>query len=203
MTNQRNQILIPTVLEKTHMGERAYDIYSRLLKDRIIFVGTGIDDTVANLVIAQLLHLENEDPKKDIKMYINSPGGSVYAGLAMIDTMNYIKPEVSTIAIGMAASMGAHLLAAGAKGKRFALPNSKIMIHQGSAGFQGSTPDIEITAREVISVSKVLDDHLAQATGQSADKIRKDSDRDYYMTAKEAKDYGIIDGVITRNTAKI
>lgn len=201
MTNQRNQILVPTVLEKTHMGERAYDIYSRLLKDRIIFVGTGIDDTVANLIIAQLLHLENEDPKKDIKMYINSPGGSVYAGLAMIDTMNYIKPEVSTIAIGMAASMGAHLLAAGAKGKRYALPNSKIMIHQGSAGFQGSTPDIEITAREVISVSKVLDEHLAQATGQTVDKIRKDSDRDYYMTAKEAKDYGIIDGVISRNSA--
>ncbi len=199
MTDQRNQILVPTVLEKTHMGERAYDIYSRLLKDRIIFVGTGIDDTVANLVIAQLLHLENEDPKKDIKMYINSPGGSVYAGLAMIDTMNYIKPDVSTIAIGMAASMGAHLLAAGTKGKRFALPNSKIMIHQGSAGFQGSTPDIEITAREVISVSKVLDDHLAQATGQKPEKIRKDSDRDYYMTAVEAKNYGIIDGVISRN----
>ena len=200
MTNQRNQILVPTVLEKTHMGERAYDIYSRLLKDRIIFVGTGIDDTVANLVIAQLLHLENEDPKKDIKMYINSPGGSVYAGLAMIDTMNYIKPEVSTIAIGMAASMGAHLLAAGSKGKRYALPNSKIMIHQGSAGFLGSTPDIEITAREVISVGKVLDEHLANATGQSIDKIRKDSDRDYYMTAKEAKAYGIIDSVITRNS---
>mgnify|MGYP000847492006 CR=1 FL=1 len=199
MTNQRNQILVPTVLEKTHMGERAYDIYSRLLKDRIIFVGTGIDDTVANLVIAQLLHLENEDPKKDIKMYINSPGGSVYAGMAMIDTMNYIKPDVSTIAIGMAASMGAVMLAAGANGKRFALPNTKIMIHQGSAGFQGMPSDIEVTAREVMDMRKRLSEELADATGKPYDQIIKDTDRDYYMTAKEAKDYGIIDGVISRN----
>lgn len=194
----KNQILIPTVLEKTSYGERAYDIYSRLLRDRIIFIGTGIDDQVANLVIAQLLYLENEDSKKDIQLYINSPGGSVYAGLAMIDTMNYVKPEISTICVGMAASMGAHLLAAGVKGKRFALPNAKVMIHQGSAGFQGSTPDIEITAREVLAVSKQLDLHLAEATGQTPDKIRKDSDRDYYMTAKEAKDYGIIDEIITK-----
>ena len=199
MANQRNQILVPTVLEKTHMGERAYDIYSRLLKDRIIFVGTGIDDTVANLVIAQLLHLENEDPKKDIKMYINSPGGSVYAGMAMIDTMNYIKPDVSTIAIGMAASMGAVMLAAGANGKRFALPNTKIMIHQGSAGFQGMPSDIEVTAREVMDMRKRLSEELADATGKPYDQIIKDTDRDYYMTAKEAKDYGIIDGVISRN----
>lgn len=200
MTNQSNQILVPTVLEKTHMGERAYDIYSRLLKDRIIFVGTGIDDTVANLVIAQLLHLENEDPKKDIKMYINSPGGSVYAGMAMIDTMNYIKPDVSTIAIGMAASMGAVMLAAGAKGKRFALPNTKVMIHQGSAGFQGMPSDIEVTAREVMDMRKRLSEELATATNKSYDQIMKDTDRDYYMTAKEAKDYGLIDGVIARNS---
>lgn len=201
MTEQRNQILVPTVLEKTHMGERAYDIYSRLLKDRIIFVGTGIDDTVANLIIAQLLHLENEDPKKDIKMYINTPGGSVYAGMAMIDTMNYIKPDVSTIAIGMAASMGAVMLAAGAKGKRFALPNTKIMIHQGSAGFQGMPSDIEVTAREVMDMRRRLSEELASATNKPHDQIMKDTDRDYYMTAKEAKDYGIIDGVISRNSA--
>jgi len=200
MFNPQNSILVPTVLEKTHQGERAYDIYSRLLKDRIIFVGTGIDDTVANLVIAQLLHLANEDPKADIQMYINSPGGSVYAGLAMIDTMNYIKPDVSTISIGMAASMGSHLLAAGAKGKRFALPNAKIMIHQGSAGFQGTPSDIEITAREVLSLRKTLDEHLAQATGKSYDEVHKDTDRDYYMTAKEAKEYGIIDDVISRSS---
>lgn len=196
MTEHRNQILIPTVLEKTHMGERAYDIYSRLLKDRIIFVGTGIDDTVANLVVAQLLHLENEDPKKDIKMYINSPGGSVYAGLAMVDTMNYIKPDVSTIAIGMSASMGAVLLASGAKGKRYALPNAKIMIHQGSAGFQGTPTDIEITAKEVMSSRKRLDEIIAAATGRPLEQVEKDTDRDYYMTATEAKQYGLIDGVI-------
>ncbi|TAK89619.1 ATP-dependent Clp protease proteolytic subunit [Patescibacteria group bacterium] len=196
----KNSILVPTVLEKTHQGERAYDIYSRLLKDRIIFVGTAIDDTVANLIIAQLLHLENEDPKADIQMYINSPGGSVYAGLAMIDTMNYIKPEVSTICVGMAFSMGSQLLAAGAKGKRFALPNSKVMIHQGSAGFQGSPSDIEITAKEVLSLREVLDRQLAEATGKSYEQVRKDSDRDYYMTAKEAKEYGIIDEVISRSS---
>ncbi|HSX41580.1 MAG TPA: ATP-dependent Clp protease proteolytic subunit [Candidatus Saccharimonadales bacterium] len=195
----KNQILIPTVLEKTTYGERAYDIYSRLLKDRIIFVGTGIDDQVANLVIAQLLFLENEDPKKDITVYINSPGGSVYAGLAMIDTMNYIKPDVSTVVVGMAMSMGAHILAAGTKGKRFSLPNSKVMIHQGSAGFQGAPTDIEITAKEVLSLREVLDKHLAEATGQPYDKVKKDTDRDYYMTAKEAKDYGIVDEIIRRH----
>lgn len=195
----QNNYLVPTVLEKTPMGERAYDIYSRLLKDRIIFIGTGIDDTVANLVIAQLLHLENEDSGKDIRLYINSPGGSVYAGLAMIDTINYIKSDVSTVCVGMAASMGAHLLAAGAKGKRFALPNSKIMIHQGSAGFQGTPSDIEIASREVLNLRKLLDEHLAECTGQSYDKVHKDTDRDYFMTAKEAKAYGLIDAVISRS----
>lgn len=200
MSQPQNSILIPTVLEKTHNGERAYDIYSRLLKDRIIFVGTGIDDNVANLVIAQLLHLENDDPKRDIQMYINSPGGSVYAGLAMIDTMNYIKPDVSTISVGMAASMGSHLLAAGAKGKRYSLPNAKIMIHQGSAGFEGTPSDIEITAREVLSLRKTLDEHLARVTGKPYEEVHKDTDRDYYMTAEEAKKYGIIDQVIARSS---
>lgn len=194
----QNQYLVPTVLEKTPMGERAYDIYSRLLKDRIIFIGTGIDETVANLVIAQLIHLENEDPKKDITLYINSPGGSVYAGLAMIDTMNYIKPDVSTVAIGMAASMGAMLLTNGAKGKRYALPNAKIMIHQGSAGFQGTPSDIEIAARETLNLRELLYKNLAETTGNSYEKVEKDADRDYYMTSKEAKDYGIIDAVISR-----
>jgi ATP-dependent Clp protease protease subunit len=197
--NLRNQILVPTVLEKTPMGERAYDIYSRLLKDRIIFLGTEVNDTVANLVIAQLIHLANEDPKKDITMYINSPGGSVYAGLAMLDTMNFIKPDVSTVAVGMAASMGAVLLAGGAKGKRYALPNSRIMIHQGSAGYQGTTPDIEIAAREVVKTVAKLNEILAEATGQTVEKVRKDSDRDYYMNAQEAKEYGLVDGIIARS----
>jgi ATP-dependent Clp protease protease subunit len=195
----QNSYLVPTVLEKTPMGERAYDIYSRLLKDRIVFLGTGIDDTVANLIIAQLLHLENEDPKADIKLYINSPGGSVYAGMAMIDTMNYIKPDVSTICVGMAASMGAVMLAAGAKGKRLALPNAKVMIHQGSAGFQGMPSDIEVTAREVLNMRETLAKQLADDTGKSIDQIKKDTDRDYYMTATEAKNYGIVDGVISRH----
>jgi len=195
----RNQsILVPTVIEKTAMGERAYDIYSRLLKERIIFLGTEVDDTVANLVIAQLLFLESEDPDKDIKLYINSPGGSVYAGLAMFDTMNVIKPDVSTICVGMAASMGAVLLSAGAKGKRFALPNSKIMIHQGSAGFSGTPSDIEITAREVLKSRQKLDEILAEATGKPVDVVHKDTDRDYWMAADEAKDYGLVDHVINK-----
>jgi ATP-dependent Clp protease protease subunit len=193
----KNQVLIPTVLEKTSYGERAYDIYSRLLKDRIIFLGTEVNDQVANLIIAQLLFLQSEDPKKDIQLYINSPGGSVYAGLAIMDTMNYVKPDVSTICVGMAMSMGAVLLAAGAKGKRSALPNSKIMIHQGSAGFQGTPSDIEITAREVLASRKKLDEILADRTGQPLSKVEKDTDRDYYMSAKEAKDYGVIDKLIT------
>jgi ATP-dependent Clp protease protease subunit len=198
MKPRNAQILVPTVIEKTAMGERAYDIYSRLLKERIIFLGTDIDDTVANLVIAQLLFLESEDADKDIKLYINSPGGSVYAGLAMFDTMNVIKPDVSTICVGMAASMGAVLLSAGAKGKRFALPNAKIMIHQGSAGFSGSPSDIEITAREILKSRKTLDGILAEGTGKSIEEVHKDTDRDYWMDATEAKAYGLIDNVVTR-----
>lgn len=196
--NIRNSsILIPTVIEKTTLGERAYDIYSRLLKDRIIFLGTEIDETVANLVIAQMLFLESEDPKKDISLYINSPGGSVYAGLAMYDTMNYIKPEVSTICVGMAMSMAAVLLAAGTKGKRFVLPNSKVMIHQGSAGFSGTPSDIEITAREVLASRKKLDQILSEHTEQPLEKVAKDTDRDYYMSAQEAKDYGLVDAIMS------
>ena len=193
----KNQILIPTVIEKTAMGERAYDIYSRLLKDRIIFLGTEIDETVANLVIAQLLFLQSEDPEEDIKLYINSPGGSVSAGLAMYDTMQHIKPDVSTIVVGMAASMAAVLTAAGAKGKRFVLPNSRIMIHQGSAGFSGTPSDIEITAKEVIKSRQKLDQLLSKHTGQTLAKVTKDTDRDYWMSADEAKAYGIVDRVLT------
>jgi ATP-dependent Clp protease protease subunit len=198
MADLKNQILIPTVLEKTAYGERAYDIYSRLLKDRIVFLGTEINDQVANILIAQLLHLANEDPKKDIQLYINSPGGSVYAGLAIMDTMNFIKPDVSTICVGMSMSMGAVLLASGAKGKRFALPNSKVMIHQGSAGAQGAPSDIEIAAKEVIASRRKLDEILAERTGQPLEKVEKDTDRDYYLTAKEAKAYGLIDNIVTK-----
>ena len=194
----KNQILIPTVIEKTSLGERAYDIYSRLLKDRIIFLGTEIDENVANLVIAQMLFLESEDPKKDIYLYINSPGGSVYAGMAMYDTMNYIKPEVSTICIGMAMSMGAVLLAAGAKGKRFALPNSKVMIHQPSSGFSGTAADIEITAKEALRTRERLEQILAGHTGQKIERINRDTDRDFYMSAAEAKDYGLVDAIINK-----
>lgn len=196
----KNQLLIPTVIEKTSLGERAYDIYSRLLKDRIIFLGTGIDESVANSVIAQLLFLESEDPKKDIRLYINSPGGVAYAGLAMYDTIQYVKPDVSTICVGMAMSMAAVLLAAGAKGKRFALPNAKVMIHQGSAGFQGAPADIEITAREVLSVRKKLDEILAKHTGKPLSQVNKDTDRDYYLSSEEAKNYGIIDRIITKQS---
>jgi len=187
--------LIPTVIEKTHYGERAYDIYSRLLKERIIFIGTPIDDIVANSVIAQLLYLESEDPAKDIKIYINTPGGSVSAGLAIYDTMQYIKPDVVTICVGMAASMGSLLLTAGAKGKRFSLPNSKIMIHQVMGGAQGQASDIKIQAEEILRVKDSLNKILAKHTGKSLDRIDKDSDRDYYMTAQEAKAYGIIDKI--------
>lgn len=197
----QNSILVPTVIEKTAGGERAYDIYSRLLKDRIIFLGTGIDETVANLVIAQMLFLESEDPKKDIHLYINSPGGSVYAGLAIYDTMELIKPEVSTICVGMAMSMGAFLLAAGAKGKRSALPNSRVMIHQPSSGFQGTAADIEISARETLRIREHLDELLANNTGQSIEQINKDTERDYYLSAQEAKDYGIVDNVTERRAA--
>jgi ATP-dependent Clp protease protease subunit len=198
MTNPRNQILIPTVIEKTSQGERAYDIYSRLLKERIIFLGSEVTEDVANLIIAQLLFLESESADDDIKLYINSPGGSVYAGLAMFDTMNLVKPDVSTICVGMAASMGAVLLAAGAKGKRFALPNSKIMIHQGSAGFSGTPSDIEITAREVLKSRQKLDEILSERTGKSVEQVHKDTDRDYWMSSSEAKDYGLIDSVVAK-----
>lgn len=179
------------------MGERAYDIYSRLLKDRIIFLGTEIDETVANLVIAQLLFLESQSKDQDIKLYINSPGGSVYAGLAMLDTMNVIKPDVSTIVVGMAASMGAVLLSAGAKGKRFALPNARIMIHQGSAGFAGTPSDIEITAREVLQSRQRLEEIMAANTCRTQAQVHDDIDRDRWMGAVEAQDYGLIDSVIS------
>ena len=194
----RSQYLVPTVIEKSPMGERAYDIYSRLLRERIIFLGGPIDDTVANLVIAQLLFLESEDPKKDIEIYINSPGGSVTAGMAIYDTMQHVKPDVSTVCVGMAASMGAFLLAGGEAGKRFALPNSKVMIHQVMGGTEGQAADIKIQAEEIIRVKDTMNRILAEHTGQSIERVEKDTDRDYYMTAKEAKDYGVIDKVIER-----
>jgi len=189
--------LVPMVIEQTSRGERAFDIYSRLLNERVIFLGTPINDDIANLVVAQLIHLESEDPDKDISIYINSPGGSVYSGLAIYDTMQFIKPDVSTICVGIGMSMGALILAGGTKGKRFALPNAKILIHQLLGGFEGQAADIEIHAREVIQVRKRLDEILAQHTGQTVDKVAKDTDRDYFMTAQEAKDYGIIDDVIS------
>lgn len=194
-------MLIPTVIEKTTMGERAYDIYSRLLKDRIIFLGGGIDDNVSSLVIAQLLFLANEDPKKDIYLYINSPGGSVTAGLAILDTMNFIKPDVSTICVGVAASMGAHLLAGGAKGKRYALPNAEVMIHQPHGGFEGQVTDIEITAKQMVKLRHRLNEIFAKNTGQKVDKVERDMERDNWLDSKEAKEYGIIDAVITKPTA--
>jgi ATP-dependent Clp protease, protease subunit len=188
--------VIPMVIEQTSRGERAFDIYSRLLNERIIFLGTPVDDQIANLIVAQLLHLESEDPDKDISLYINSPGGVVYPGLAIYDTMQFIKPDVQTICVGMAMSMGAVILAGGAEGKRMALPNAKILIHQGSAGFHGQPTDIEIQAREVINLKRLMEEIMARHTNQELDKIAKDMDRDYYMTAQEAKDYGIIDVVI-------
>jgi ATP-dependent Clp protease protease subunit len=202
MDTIHNSLLVPTVIEKTAMGERAYDIYSRLLKERIIFLGTGVDDTVANLIIAQLLFLQSEDPNQDITLYINSPGGSVSAGLAIFDTMEHIKPDVSTICVGMAASMGAFLLAMGAKGKRFALPNSRVMIHQPSGGFEGTAADIEITAKEIIKIREKLNAMLADRSGQSVEKIASDSDRDYWMSADEAAKYGLVDKVITKTPTK-
>lgn len=202
MSDVKNSILVPTVIEKTAMGERAYDIYSRLLKERIVFLGTGVDDTVANLIIAQLLFLQSEDPNQDITLYINSPGGSVSAGLAIFDTMEHIKPDVSTICVGMAASMGAFLLAMGAKGKRFALPNSRVMIHQPSGGFEGTAADIEITAKEILKIREKLNALLAERSGQSVDKIASDSDRDYWMSASEAADYGLVDKVIKKQPDK-
>jgi ATP-dependent Clp protease, protease subunit len=187
---------IPMVIEQTSRGERSFDIYSRLLNDRVIFLGTPVDNDVANVTVAQLIHLESEDPDKDISVYINSPGGSVYAGLAIYDTMQFVKPDVSTICVGIAMSMGALLLSGGAKGKRFALPNAKILIHQMSGGFEGQATDIEIHAQEVINIRQRLDEILAQHTGQPVDKVRVDTERDYFMTAEQAKAYGIIDDVI-------
>ncbi|MFA6492903.1 MAG: ATP-dependent Clp endopeptidase proteolytic subunit ClpP [Patescibacteria group bacterium] len=194
-----NQYLVPTVLEKSQFGERAYDIYSRLLRDRIIFIGGPIDDHVANLVMAQLLFLDSEDSKKDISIYINSPGGVVSAGLAIYDTIQYLGANVSTICIGQAASAAAVLLAAGTKGKRYALPNSRVMIHQVMGGAEGQATDVEIQTREILRIKKTINEILAKHTGQKVDKIEKDSDRDFYMSAQEAKKYGLIDEVIKKS----
>jgi ATP-dependent Clp protease, protease subunit len=188
--------LIPMVIEQTSRGERSFDIYSRLLNERIIFLGTPVDDQIANLIVAQLLHLESEDPDKDIAIYINSPGGSVYSGLAIYDTIQFVKPPVQTICVGIAMSMGALLLAGGAEGKRMALPNAKILIHQVWGGFQGQASDIEIHARETIALKRKLEEIMAKHTGKELDKFGRDMDRDYFMTAQEAVEYGIIDNVI-------
>ncbi len=198
----KNQTLVPIVIEKSGHAERAYDIYSRLLKDRIIFIGTVIDDTIANLIIAQLLFLQSEDPQKDINLYINSPGGSVTAGLAIYDTMQFIKPDVSTYCIGQASSMGAVLLAAGTKGKRYVLPYSRIMIHQPWGGTQGSASDISIQAKEIIRMKEELNKILAKHTHQPIERIQTDSDRDFFMSAYEAKDYGLVDEVLANTKMK-
>lgn len=194
-SSPRSSMLVPMVIEKSQFGERGYDIYSRLLKDRIIFLTGGIDDDMANLVVAQLLFLQSEDPKKDIYLYINSPGGSVTAGLAILDTMNHVKPDVATVVVGMAASAAAVILAAGKNGKRFALPNAEVMIHQPWGGVQGQATDIEITAKHILSTRDRLNKILAKATGQKLEKIEKDVERDYFMMADEAKKYGIVDQV--------
>ena len=192
---------VPIVVEQSNRGERAYDIWSRLLKDRIIFLGGPIDDTVANLIIAQLLFLEAEDPDKDVQMYINSPGGVVTAGMAIYDTMNYIKPDVATICLGQAASMGSFLLAAGAKGKRYALPYSRIMIHQPWGGAQGQATDVEIHAREILRQRELLNEILAGNTGQTLTKIQQDTERDYFMSSEQAKEYGIVDAIMARRSS--
>jgi len=197
-TNLSSQLLIPTVIEKETYGERAYDIYSRLLKDRIIFIGDHIDDHLANTVIAQLLFLESQDKNKDIKLYVNSPGGSVTAGLAIYDTMQYIKPDVSTICVGLAASMAATVLAAGAKGKRFILPNAEVLIHQVMGGAEGQAIDIKIRAQRIMRIRDQLNELLAKHTGQPVSKVEKDTDRDYFMIAKEAVEYGIVDKIIKK-----
>ena len=191
--------LIPMVIEQTSRGERSFDIYSRLLNERIIFLGTPIDDQIANLIVAQLIHLESEDPEKDIQIYINSPGGQVYSGLAIYDTMQYIKPDIQTTCVGIAMSMGALLLAGGAKDKRMALPNAKILIHQVSSSFQGQATDIEIHAREIIDIRQRLDHIIAKHTKQDYDKVRTDTERDYFMSSEEAVEYGIIDRVISEH----
>ena len=194
--NPPTNLVIPSVIEQTSRGERFFDIYSRLLNERIIFLGTPIDDQVANLVVAQMIHLESEDPDKDINLYINSPGGSVYSGLAIYDTMQFIKPDVATTCVGIAMSMGALLLAAGTEGKRTALPNAKILIHQVSGGFSGQATDIEIHAKEIIDVRQRLDEIISKHTGQPLEKVAKDTERDYFMSAEEAKEYKIVDRVI-------
>jgi ATP-dependent Clp protease, protease subunit len=193
----------PTVIEQTHRGERAYDLYSRLLKDRIVFLGTPVDDDVANIIVAQMLFLESEDPDKDINLYINSPGGSVTSGLAIYDTMQYVKCHVSTICMGQAASMGALLLTAGAKGKRYSLPHSRIMIHQPSGGFGGQASDIELHAKEILRLKAKLNEIMQKHTGQPLDRIEKDTDRDYFMGAGEAKEYGLIDEVVLKKPAGV
>ena len=202
MDDSYRNYLVPMVVEQTSRGERAFDIYSRLLKERIVMLGTPIDDQIANLIVAQLLHFESEDPDKDINLYINSPGGMVYAGMAIYDTMQYIKPDVSTICVGMAMSMGAILLLGGAKGKRYALPNSKIMIHQGSAGFSGTPTDIEIHAKEILSLRQRMAEIISEHTSQPFEQVERDIDRDRFMTAEESKDYGIIDEVISAPGAR-
>jgi len=193
----RIENLVPMVVESTNRGERAFDIYSRLLKDRIIFLGTPIDSQIANLMVAQLIFLDHDDSEADISIYINSPGGEVYAGLAIYDTMRMIRPQVKTLCLGMAASMAAVILAAGTPGKRFSLPNARIMIHQGSAGFRGNVPDIEIAARETLTLTTKLTEILAQHTGQPFDKVKADTQRDYYLTGDDAKEYGLVDEVLT------
>ena len=201
--NEAQSQLVPMVVEQTGRIERSYDIYSRLLKDRIIFLGSAIDDEIANLIIAQLLFLESDDPDKDINFYVNSPGGSVYAGLAIYDTLQHIKPSISTFCVGMAASMSALLLACGEKGKRFALPHSRILIHQPMGAFKGQASDIDIQAKEIMNLKEELNKILVKHTKQPMDKITKDTDRDFYMTANEAKEYGIIDNVVIKKKAII
>ncbi len=200
--DEANSMLVPIVIEQTGRGERAFDIYSRLLKERIIFIGSPIDDNIANLVIAQLLFLEAEDPDRDITVYINSPGGYVTAGLAIYDTMQYIRPDVATLCMGQAASMGAVLLAAGAKGKRYALPHSRIMLHQPMGGFQGQAVDVDIQAKEILRLRDILNKILAKHTGQDIDRIQADTERDFYMSAEEAKAYGLVDEVIYQRAIK-
>src|SRR5437867_4379505 len=195
---ETSQMLIPMVIEQTNRGERAYDIYSRLLKDRIIFVGTPIDDVISNVIIAQLLFLEAEDPEKDINVYVNTPGGLVTAGLAIYDTMQYVKPAIATICVGQAASMGALLLTAGTKSKRYALPNARVMIHQPMGGFQGQATEIDIHAKEILKIRERLNEIMAKHSGQPLEKIAADTERDYFMSGEEAKRYGLIDEVITR-----
>lgn len=195
--------MIPTVIETSGRGERAFDIYSRLLRERIVFLGQQVNDEIANLIVAQLLFLEADDPEKDIYLYINSPGGSVYAGLGIFDTMNQIRPDVSTICVGLAASMGAFLLSAGEKGKRMSLPHSRIMIHQPLGGAQGQATDIEIQAREILYLKDLLNGHLATATGQPLERIEVDTDRDFFMSSEEAKEYGLVDQVINRRPSAV